>query len=138
MRKIQAIVTGLIVACGLATAPISSAELTPEQLKDLRLKLQQQRRAQERNADQRAGAQGGATFIACPVERLRTEVVSDLPKPWWQTPQVGGLVETRVQRIGGDPTLVCAYRGYGGTVSVMRRPPRGMTCRSRDGGFSCR
>ena len=78
-----------------------------------------------------------ANFITCPVDKLRTEVVSDLPRGWWQTPQVGNLVDTRIQNIGGRDTLVCAYRGYGGTVSVMREAPAGSRCRARTDGFSC-
>ncbi len=83
----------------------------------------------------RTTAQG--EFVRCPVNKLRTEVVTDLPSPWWQTPQIGGLEDTRIQNIGGEITLVCAYRGYGGTVSVMREAPSGTECRARADGFSC-
>lgn len=96
----------------------------------MRKRQQQQQTAQQRTTD-------NGTFIRCPVNKLRTEVVSDLPSPWWQTPQVGGLEDTRIQNIGGEATLVCAYRGYGGTVSVMREPPEGMSCEARSNGFAC-
>jgi hypothetical protein len=78
-----------------------------------------------------------AGFIACPLENVRTEVVSELPSPWWQTPQIDGLEETRVQNIGGDITLVCAYRAYGATASVMRVAPPGKTCTAVATGFNC-
>lgn len=82
--------------------------------------------------------QDNAHFIACPVERLRTEVVTNLPRDWWQTPQIGKLEATRVQRIGGKDTLVCAYRAYGATASVMRLPPQGSgRCRAAENGFYC-
>lgn len=80
-------------------------------------------------------AQGN--FIRCPVNKLRTEVVTELPSPWWQTPQIGELEDTHIQNIGGEKTLVCAYRGYGGAVSVMREPPRGTDCSPRTDGFVC-
>lgn len=76
-------------------------------------------------------------FIACPMDNVRTEVVSELPSPWWQTPQIGGLQETRVQNIGGDITLVCAYRAYGATASVMRLAPAGKSCEAVATGFNC-
>lgn len=77
-------------------------------------------------------------FIPCPLEELRTEVVSELPQGWWQTPQIGRLEGTYVQRIGGKNTLVCAYRAYGATASVMRLPPEGRPgCQAVENGFYC-
>lgn len=93
--------------------------------------------AQEQEYIIRQGTYNNGTFVRCPVNKLRTEVVSDLPASWWQTPQIGELEDTRIQHIGGEATLVCAYRGYGGTVSVMRLPPEGATCEARRDGFSC-
>lgn len=78
------------------------------------------------------------TFIACPLQEARTEVVNNLPSGWWQTPQIGTLQGVRIQTIGGDITLVCGYWAYGTTASVMRLAPDGSRCETRAGGFVCR
>lgn len=78
------------------------------------------------------------TFIACPLNEARTEVVSKLPSGWWQTPQIGTLQDVRIQTIGGDITLVCSYWAYGHTASIMRLAPNGSHCETREGGFLCR
>ena len=77
------------------------------------------------------------TVINCPVDQFRTEVTTPLPTGWWQTPQVGNLVDTRVTNVGGTPTLICDYWAYGDKVAVMRKAPAGKTCRARSGGFRC-
>ena len=86
-----------------------------------------------------AGDVDAAEFqIKCPAGRVRTEIVTDLPAPWWQTPQVGNVVGTDIRTIGGDRTLVCSYRAYGTRVSVMRKfPRRAKSCRAIRGGFVC-
>lgn len=85
-----------------------------------------------------SAASASAAEITCPLTHARTEVVSPLPGPWWQTPQVGNLQNTRVTTIGGDVTLVCEYRAYGATVSVMRLPPdRTPNCTANADGFTC-
>jgi hypothetical protein len=77
-------------------------------------------------------------FIACPVKETRTEVTTQLPQPWWNTPQVGSLERVSVQTIGGNRTLVCEYQAYGRTVSIMRRFPEGATdCTAEGDGFMC-
>ena len=78
-----------------------------------------------------------AIFIPCPIKQARTEVVTPLPKGWWQTPQVGNLTGTQIQTIGGQPTLVCKYWAYGTNVSVMLRQPAGTHCTAQPGGFAC-
>jgi hypothetical protein len=84
-------------------------------------------------------AAGAYEEIRCPVGRIRAEITTPIPSPWWQTPQEGGLVLTRVEMIAGKKTLVCLYRAYGTTVGVMREPPAGTTdCRATKGGFVCR
>ncbi len=80
-----------------------------------------------------------ARTINCPVDQVRTEITTDLPDGWWQTPQRGSLQNTRVADVGGEPTLICEYWAYGTTVSVMRRPPeRQPICTAQEGGFDCR
>ncbi len=85
-----------------------------------------------------AAAPAAAREISCPHEQVRTEVVTPVSDPWWQTPQVGSLQNTRVGRVGGETTLFCEYRAYGSTVSVMRHPPvRFQNCSAHSGGFTC-
>lgn len=84
------------------------------------------------------GSVSHAQMIVCPVDSVRTEIVTPLPEPWWQTPQEGGLVTTRIDRVGGELTLTCAYLAYGRTVSVMRPAPTDLDCKAVRGGFSCR
>lgn len=77
--------------------------------------------------------------IDCPVKQVRAEITTNLPAQWWQTPQVGSLVNTSVRNIGGKMTLVCSYRAYGNSVSVMREMPANMhSCSPVTGGFRCR
>jgi hypothetical protein len=77
-------------------------------------------------------------FVACPVKETRTEVTTPLPQPWWNTPQIGKLERVSVQTIGGNRTLVCEYRAYGRTVSIMRGFPEGATdCTAEGEGFMC-
>ena len=68
--------------------------------------------------------------IYCPVSEVTTEITTPIPSPWWQTPQVGGLVETRIEWIGGQPTLMCLYWAYGSSVAVMHLAPT-PECRDR-------
>jgi hypothetical protein len=83
-------------------------------------------------------APAAADEVACPVDQVRTEITTTLPDPWWQTPQVGSLQDTRVGEVGGETTLICEYWAYGTTVSVMRHPPENMVnCTAHEGGFTC-
>jgi hypothetical protein len=83
-------------------------------------------------------AAASAEVVPCPVPQVRTEIVTPLPAPWWQTPQVGNLTGTAIQNIGGKSTLVCRYWAYGTNVSVMRLPPKGKTCVATKSGFDCK
>ena len=77
-------------------------------------------------------------FVPCPLAQARTEITSSIPSGWWVTPQLGSLQDVRVQTIGGQPTLVCAYWAYGTQAAVMRRFPEGMSsCAPQGAGFLC-
>lgn len=79
-----------------------------------------------------------AKFVKCPLAQARTEVVSKLPKGWWQTPYEGPLVGTRVEMIGGEKTLVCEYQAYTTRASVMTKVPVSANCVAVATGFNCR
>lgn len=80
-----------------------------------------------------------ARLIACPVKSVRAEITTRLPDPWWQTPQMGGVVDTKVMNVGGTQTLTCFYQAYGNSVAVMRKMPRNTRhCEPVRGGFRCR
>ena len=77
--------------------------------------------------------------VRCPVPEVRTEITTSLPKPWWNTPQVGKLQALAIQDIGGQKTLVCRYWAYGTQVSVMRLFPEGThACSAVSDHFVCR
>jgi hypothetical protein len=77
--------------------------------------------------------------ITCPVSEVRAEITTKLPKPWWNTPQVGRFDAAEVQVIGGRQTLVCLYHAYGARVAVMRLFPEGAReCRATGNRFTCR
>lgn len=77
--------------------------------------------------------------VRCPVAEARTEITTPLPKPWWNTPQVGKLESVSVEVIGGQKTLVCHYWAYGTKVSVMRLFPAGAhECSASGDHFVCR
>jgi hypothetical protein len=77
--------------------------------------------------------------ISCPAPQVRTEITTPLPKPWWNTPQVGKLQSTEIQVIAGEKTLVCHYSAYGTQVSVMRKFPEGVRdCKATGNHFECR
>jgi hypothetical protein len=79
-----------------------------------------------------------SVYVACPLKEARTEITSSVPSGWWVTPQIGTLQDVRVQNVGGQPTLVCAYWAYGTQASVMRLFPEGMSsCAPKGAGFSC-
>jgi len=86
-----------------------------------------------------AQAAGSDEFIACPVREARTEITTPLPPPWSNTPQVGRLTGLKIERIGGQNTLVCTYAAYDTSVSIMRAFPAGKTqCTGEGHGFRCR
>jgi hypothetical protein len=77
--------------------------------------------------------------IPCPVPEIRAEITTKLPKPWWNTPQIGRFESAEVQVIGGKQTLVCQYHAYATRVSVMRLFPEGThECRASGNRFTCR
>lgn len=80
----------------------------------------------------------GGKLVHCPLKIARTEVVSKLPKGWWQTPYEGPLVGTRVEMIGGEKTLVCEYQAYTTRASVMTKVPASVNCVAVTEGFNCR
>jgi len=91
-----------------------------------------------RAAQEAVPSESGGSNVRCPVSQVRAEIITSLPSPWWQTPQEGGVIETKVANIGGKQTLVCRYQAYGGGVSVMREMPAGMrSCTPVTGGFRC-
>jgi hypothetical protein len=76
-----------------------------------------------------------STRIACPLTEVRVEITTPLPSGWWNTPQIRRLQSTRIDPVGGKPTLVCNY-GEAAAL-VMRLPPPGMVCHSVLDGFIC-
>ena len=92
-----------------------------------------------RGARRPSTAQKEEEIIPCPSGRMRTEITTSLPSPWWQTPQEGMLVSNRIATIAGRRTLVCEYSAYGTRVGVMREFPAGASdCRAVAKGFRCR
>ena len=79
----------------------------------------------------------GEQFIPCPLDEVQTQMVTALPQPWWITPQIGKLVDTRIDTVGGKRTLICNYWAYARSVPVMREFPAGTNCRAADNGFFC-
>lgn len=83
--------------------------------------------------------QGAQREVNCPLETARTEVTTQLPDPWWTTPQVGKLMGVSIEVIGGKKTLVCSYWAYGIRVGVMRLYPEGVQeCKAAENHFVCR
>lgn len=83
--------------------------------------------------------QGAQQEVNCPLETIRAEITSQLPDPWWNTPQVGGkLVGVSIEVIGGKRALVCWYPAYGTRLPVMRRYPEGVhECKPAENHFVC-
>jgi hypothetical protein len=74
--------------------------------------------------------------VLCPLERVKVEMVTPFPDPWWQTPIVADLINAELKTIGGATALVCEYTRSG----LARRPPEGMSdCRAnkQKNGFIC-
>ena len=77
--------------------------------------------------------------IACPLSMVRAEITTSLPAGWWQTPQEGKLIHTKIQKIGGESSLCCGYQGYGTTIWIMHKMPAGTSaCVVLPDGFICR
>ena len=76
--------------------------------------------------------------ITCPLSMVKAEITTPLPAGWWQTPQEGKLIHTKIQNIGGKQTLCCGYWGYGTTVWIMHEMPAGVSgCKVLPDGFIC-
>jgi hypothetical protein len=76
--------------------------------------------------------------VSCPTKEIRAEIITPLPSPWWQTPQVNSLFGVRIETIAGIQSLVCEYRVYGTTVGIMRHFPEGKTnCEANRDRFVC-
>jgi len=87
---------------------------------------------------QRNSPAAGPNDILCPVAEVKTEITTQLPKPWWNTPQLGKLHSLGVQVTAGEKTLVCRYSAYGTEVGVIRKFPDGVRdCKAVDKHFEC-
>lgn len=76
--------------------------------------------------------------ITCPLSMVKAEITTPIPAGWWQTPQEGKLIHTKIQKIGGESTLCCGYWGYGTTVWIMHKMPAGVSgCQVLPDGFIC-
>lgn len=74
--------------------------------------------------------------VLCPLDRIRTEIVTPFSAPWWQTPIQAQLTNVKMETVGGATALICDYAGYG----LARRLPGGTTdCRTNNqkNGFVC-
>lgn len=77
----------------------------------------------------------GVQRIACPVQRVRSDIATRLPRAWSSQPTWAELQEARVVRAGrGRPQLVC---DYGSAGEISRLAPRATRCRSRGDHFVC-
>jgi len=74
-----------------------------------------------------------AEYIACPLNRIVTDVTTPKPAGWWSTPQEGALQGTDILQMGDKPVLLCYY----GVGSIMRDAPPGSECRAEARGFRC-
>ncbi|MBD3679843.1 MAG: hypothetical protein HUJ27_15765 [Rhodobacteraceae bacterium] len=75
-----------------------------------------------------------AETIRCPVSQIQSEVTTNLPNGWWNTPIANSLTDTRIITFsGGRKALQCVYGPAG---SIQRYAPEG-DCRAVRGGFEC-
>ncbi|MDH5657634.1 MAG: hypothetical protein OEZ34_17090 [Spirochaetia bacterium] len=104
----------------------------------IRSRTAAENRAHSSRVESSGSGSGKAVNIGCPVQTIDVQVKTRLPKEWWDTPQRGNLAGIDIQRIGGKPTLVCKYRAYGTTVSIMRKLPDGTSnCTKNGNQFRC-
>jgi hypothetical protein len=76
-----------------------------------------------------------AETISCPLSKARREIQNNLPAPWFNTPVVNALTETKVQTIAGKKHLACLYGPAG---QVQREAPADQNCTAKAGGFDCK
>jgi hypothetical protein len=79
------------------------------------------------------GRANAGVWINCPLDRATRTITERLPPEWWTTSVVDRLSATRVEEVGGEPTLVCIY---GRSGSVLRRAPSA-ACHALPGRFRC-
>jgi hypothetical protein len=73
------------------------------------------------------------------LKQIQVDVTSKLPDGFWQTPQVGNLINKKMENIGGKMTLMCGYRVYNTTVFIMHAVPEGTkACKPDMHGFVCK
>lgn len=80
-------------------------------------------------------AEAAVQSIACPAERVRREVTTDLPNGWWSTPYVNTLQSTKIVEIGGRKALQC---DYGNAGRIQRYAPNNSICQAGPRGFQCK
>ncbi len=68
------------------------------------------------------GALAETRDIACPRE-ARGVVSHNGDADWTATNQSSPILSISMERIGGQPALVCHYRMFGGDYWIWRRPP---------------
>ncbi len=64
------------------------------------------------------------TEVTCPAN-IRLQVATPLQPEWVATPQSSTPVGVSVETIGGQQSLACHYRVFGGIYYVYRRLPPG-------------
>jgi hypothetical protein len=123
MKSILAVVLVVALVCVFATIYVEGQTRAQETQK-------------QRVSPQAVSIKG--TKITCPLSMVKTEITTPLPQGWWQTPQEGKLIHTKIQNIGGKKTLCCGYWGYGTTVWIMHEMPAGVSeCKVLPDGFMC-
>lgn len=75
-------------------------------------------------------AQAAHDTFACPAEARGQVSYSGSDTGWVATTQSSPLVGLSIESIGGQPSLVCHYRMFGGDYWLYRRPnPEMPVCR---------
>ena len=77
--------------------------------------------------------------LNCPTE-ARGTVTQNGDAAWITTTQSSRIMDATIEQIGGQTSLVCHYRMFGGDYWIYQRPPAGYPrCRRLDSslGFYC-
>jgi hypothetical protein len=123
MKSILRVVLAAALVCVFATVLIGAQKVVPQSQK-------------ERVSPQVVPTK--EIKITCPLSMVKAEITTPLPAGWWQTPQEGKLINTKIQNIGGKKALCCGYQVYGTTVWIMHAMPAGVSgCRVLPDGFIC-